>query len=180
MIDREARRKQLEEIRRVDAMASAEWLRGLDPATRAPIVSVREAGTSEVHDIATLRPGISFDDEQIITHGRAWIRALIALLDDAFAHIRSQRVEIQTLERKLAGREPANYAAECAMTCGRQDFRLWLIDQHGLDPAADAEAVKTRARTLLKITSRGELNTDPAAAARWQRMKKDFEKWKRR
>ncbi|NSY10793.1 hypothetical protein G6L14_02030 [Agrobacterium vitis] len=180
MNDREARAKLLDEIRRVDALATAEWLRGLDPATRVPILSVREAGSSTVQDIATLRPGISFDDEQMLIKGRAWIRFLLSMLDTAFDHIRAQNMEIRNLERKAAGKEPPNYAAECAMASQQNDFRLWLIDQHGMDPSADADRIKTRVRTMLQINSRAELNTNPAAASRWQRMKKDFETWKAR
>ncbi|MGV1801529.1 hypothetical protein ACQZ6A_06610 [Agrobacterium vitis] len=180
MTDREARAKLLDEIRRVDALASTEWLRGLDPASRAPVLSVREAGSSTVQDIATLRPGISFDDEQMLIKGRAWISFLLSMLDAAIARIHAQNMEIRNLERKTAGREPPNYAAECAMASQHNSFRLWLIDQHGMDPSADADRIKTRVRTMLQIKSRAELNTDPAAASRWQRMKKDFETWKAR
>lgn len=180
MTDREARAKLLDEIRRVDALATAEWLRGLDPATRAPILSVREAGSSTVQDIATLRPGISFDDEQMLIKGRAWIRFLLSMLDAAIARIHAQNMEIRNLERKAAGKGPPDYTTECAMLCNDHDFRLWLIDRHGMDPSADAKHVESHVRTMLKIKSRKELNTDPAASARWQRRKKDFETWKTR
>ncbi|MGV2128092.1 hypothetical protein ACQZ4Q_01355 [Agrobacterium vitis] len=180
MNDREARKKQLEEIRRVDALASTEWLRGLDPASRTPVLSVREVGSSTVQDIATLRPGISFDDEQMLIKGRAWISFLLSMLDAAIARIHAQNMEIRNLERKAEGKGPPDYTTECAMLCDDHDFRLLLIDRHGMDPSAEAKHVESRVRTMLKIKSRKELNTDPAASARWQRRKKDFETWKAR
>jgi hypothetical protein len=83
----------LAEIRRTDALASADWLRTFDTATSQPMLSVRESSAAKVDDIATLKPGISFDDEQMLFNGRKWIRALLVLLDEAFAHIRNQKAE---------------------------------------------------------------------------------------
>lgn len=83
-----------------------------------------------------------------------------------------------------ASREAAkpNYAAEAAMKCNEASFQTYLRERHGSDDdgdlsdSANAAAVQRRA---LKIGARGELNTDPDAAARWRDMRADFQAWER-
>jgi hypothetical protein len=77
--------------------------------------------------------------------------------------------------------EPAapNYAAEAAIKCGEPAFKAFLIEKHGLEKPATDERTAQRLRTLLKITSRAELNADAEAAVRWKALRGDFEAWKR-
>jgi hypothetical protein len=37
----------------------------------------------------------------------------------------------------------------------------------------------TKVRSILNVKSRTELDTNPAAAARFEQLKKDFERWKK-
>jgi hypothetical protein len=168
----------LAEIRRTDAMASTEWLRSYDPNTKKALLSVRESPAAPIEDIAIIDPRIPFDDEQMLFGARKWIRALLTLLDEAFAVIRNQKAEIQILQNKLQNKQHKN-AQACAMLCDRGDFCQWLRECHGLKDTADFERVVNKVRSILNVKSRNELDTDPAAAARFDQLKKDFERWKR-
>lgn len=53
------------------------------------------------------------------------------------------------------------------------------MEAHQLQDAGDAERIKTRVRSVLAISSMKELNEDPAAAARWQNLRGDFDAWRR-
>jgi hypothetical protein len=53
------------------------------------------------------------------------------------------------------------------------------MEAHQLQDAGDAERVKTRVRSILNVTSMADLNKDPAAAARWQSLRGDFDAWRR-
>ncbi|OBY04482.1 hypothetical protein BAE36_25060 [Rhizobium leguminosarum bv. trifolii] len=85
--------------------------------------------------------------------------------------------------RELAGRrqkQSKNFATECAMKCkSDQAFRQYLIECHDLRDTTDAERIKTRIRSILDIQSMADLNTDEAAAARWKKLRADFEQWRR-
>lgn len=106
------------------------------------------------------------------------LRFLLGLLDRASGAVKD-------LRRRLDRYEPPpppppkrkDYAAEATMKCQTGAFRRFLIECHGLPDTADLERTLTRLRTLLGITSRAELNTDPAAQARWRSLTKEFDRW---
>jgi hypothetical protein len=53
------------------------------------------------------------------------------------------------------------------------------MERHGLDSPATTERAAQKLRSLLGVTSRRELNSDADAAARWKRLRGEFEAWKR-
>lgn len=79
------------------------------------------------------------------------------------------------LEEKLNGK---NYAAECAMECAEPAFQRFLEACHGLEPPLTKDRTATRVRSLLAVSSRADLNNDPAAIERWKRLRADFDQWR--
>lgn len=72
-----------------------------------------------------------------------------------------------------------NYAAEAAMKCGEGRFQTFLAERHGLEPPLDEKRTAQKLRSLLGIASRRDLNDDDAAAARWKKLRGDYEAWRR-
>lgn len=73
-----------------------------------------------------------------------------------------------------------NYAAEAAIKATDWRFRKFLASAHGLEPPLTAERATQRLRSLLGVASRRELNVaGSVAAARWVRLRDEFEAWRR-
>ncbi len=152
---------------------SGPWARHYNVDTKRAEICQLDKITGEIEPIIDIHPTCSYQDERFIERAPVLLEALMLLLDEAFRRIRSS----QSAAPAQSSRGPKDYAAECAMLCGRGDFRRYLVECHGLD-VADDERVKTRVRSILKIRSRGELNTDPDAAARWKDFRQRFNAWK--
>ncbi|MBZ5760248.1 hypothetical protein LAV84_06765 [Rhizobium sp. VS19-DR104.2] len=130
--------------------------------------------------IATLSADCGYEDREFLLHIYQDIGLLLRLLDEACEVIRRNRSTPQARQarQQAAPAKLKDYAAECAMKCNDMRFRAYLREKHDLE-TTDAERINTRVRSILAIGSRAELNTDPAAAARWQSLKGDFEIWSR-
>ena len=159
-------------------LASPEWVRLYDTAVGRPQVGARYG--DEVIDIATLARGVPHDDEELLFNAAEYLRAAIVVAEHAFDIIREQRAEIKRLERQHhAEAEAKNYAANCAILCAEPAFKKYLEERHGLERPLTDTKVETRVRSLLAISSRAELNTDPAAADRWLRLRDDYDAWRK-
>ncbi len=125
--------------------------------------------------------GCPFLQQQAFLHLPRNLRFLLGLLDRASASVRTLRQRLERYEPPPTP-EPKkkDYAAEVTMKCQTGAFRRFLIECHGLPDTADLERTLTRIRTLLRIESRSELNTDPDAQARWKSLKQEFERWMKR
>lgn len=73
-----------------------------------------------------------------------------------------------------------DYAAEAAMKCDDPAFKRFLMDRHGLQSPATEERTAQKLRSVLRVTSRRELNDGGEAAARWVQLRRDFEAWRQR
>lgn len=130
---------------------------------------------SDARPILLLTEEISFADREFVARGPQMLRAALSAgryLKDLVKH---QEDEI----RRLKGEPDPNakkfsHARQCAWFCTKQDFQQWLRDVHGAD-ISDLQRVETRVRSMLMVESRAELDTNPEAAIRWQKMRKDFE-----
>lgn len=112
-------------------------------------------------------------DQELVAHARddlGW------LLDAYEKLVRLYRDALGEIRRLDPPQKTKDYAAECAMQCGKQAFRLFLRERHGLE-ATDGERVKTRVRSILNIQSRAELNTDENARQRWFSLRAEFKNW---
>ncbi|NEJ46580.1 hypothetical protein [Rhizobium leguminosarum] len=64
------------------------------------------------------------------------------------------------------------------MKCGDRLFRRYLVECHNVPDVSDNERIAVSIRNILRVKSRGELNTDPAAQARWLDFRASFEAWR--
>lgn len=61
---------------------------------------------------------------------------------------------------------------QAAIRCSDETYRHWLC-------VDDEESAKAQVRLACEVDSRAELDTDEAAANRWQAMEEEFATWKR-
>lgn len=61
---------------------------------------------------------------------------------------------------------------QAAIRCSDEMYRHWLC-------VDDEESAKAQVRKACEVDSRAELDTDEAAANRWQAMEEEFATWKR-
>lgn len=155
------------------------WERHYNVTTKEAEICQRDIVTGEIVPIMIINPLCSYQDERFIERAPILFHAAMTLLDEAFRKIRELQPPKPDSTRQHQRTRKGDYAAECAMMCGRSDFRRYLSERHGLD-VADDERVKTRVRSILKIKSRGELNDDPQAAARWKDLRARFHAWRDR
>lgn len=163
------------EAKQALAEISGPWERHYNVTTKEAEICQRDNVTGEIVPIMIINPICSFQDERFIERAPILFQAAMTLLNEAFRKIRE--FQPPKVEPKQSQNHKGDYAAECTMMCGRADFRRYLSACHGLD-VADDERVKTRVRSILRIKSRGELNDDPQAAARWKNLRANFNAWK--
>lgn len=131
----------------------------------------------EIVPIAILLPGIDISLQNFLIHAVTHQRFLLALLD----RCARSRQELAKSFRQQEERRQLTRANLCAIKCQKdQAFRRYLIECHDMPEAVDTERVKVKVRSLLVIQSMAELDEDPAAAARWDDLTKDFNRWRRR
>ncbi|WP_180897157.1 hypothetical protein [Martelella soudanensis] len=110
------------------------------------------------------------------------ITDLLALLGATGRHLIATRKERDALAARAANAAAPgakDYAAECAIKCAEPLFQRYLSECHDLRLPTDADKTATRVKSVLAIKSRKNLNTDPAAAARWRDMVRSFDAWRR-
>lgn len=171
--------EKLAEIRVMTEALPAEFSLGADAGEDLCLFAPAIEGPGH-ETVARLERGIAFQIQRAIQFAPENYRFLLGLLDQAFNAYRDVRKRLEHYEPPPREEPPAkrkDYAAEAAMKCGTAAFRRFLIECHDLPENADADRIAVRLRTLLRIKSRGELNTDPAALARWKKLKEDFEIW---
>lgn len=159
------------EAKQLADLVSEEWTVSFDRSKGVAEICVRDMATGEITPIAHLLPDCGYDDRVLMGKAPVLVRALVTICERAFEEIRRLRPK----ENK-----PKDFAAECAMKCQNDGlFKTYLMQAHQLQDAGDAERIKTRVRSILAIQSMKELNDDPAASARWQNLRGDFDAWRR-
>lgn len=125
--------------------------------------------------LALVTEDAGWADREFLTQGAQMLAALVTagrrqkwIIEQLEAEIRRLRGEPDPNQRKFS------HARQCAWFCTKQDFQQWLRDVHGAD-ISDLQRIETRVRSMLMVESRAQLDTDPEAASRWQKMRKDFE-----
>ena len=140
-------------------------------------------GPGEPEIICSLPVTCPADNRELIRRHIEIPADLIGMLDAAARRDAERRREIERLRQALEakdGKPAKDYAAECAMKCAEPAFMRFLIERHDLPPPATDKTAATRVRSVLAVSSRSQLNTDPAAAARWRGMVQEFDAWRRR
>lgn len=170
----------LPEARDLAGLASEQFVESYNTATNKAEICVVDRLTGEVEPIALLTADCSYDDRRLLLKAPELVRALLVIMEAAFDRIRN--LEPQDGRQQRGGGQverKKDYAAECAMKCGDRMFRRFLVERHNVPDVADAERIAVSVRNILRIKSRGDLNTDPAAAQRWIEFRGSFEAWKR-
>ncbi|MHC2299193.1 hypothetical protein [Rhizobium mongolense] len=178
----EADSMRLAAIKHRHADASTDWQ--ID-ASGQELFAVLVPKTQPV-SIAELTIDCGYADRDFLLHAHADIAFLLRLLKNAFDEIRRMKPpeDPQAAERRLADRKKQeieahkDYAAECAMKCNDRLFRAFLVERYQVPDVADAERIAVSIRNILRVGSRGELNTDPEARRRWIDFRSSFEAWR--
>ncbi len=179
MHDRLPARERLENYRAL--ITSAVPLSDVMADTEGMHLEVSGPGEPEI--ICSLPVSCPADNRELIRRHIEIPADLIGMLDAAARRDAERRREIEQLRRALeakGGRPAKDYSAECAMKCAEPSFMRFLIERHDLPQPATEKTAATRVRSVLAIASRSELNIDPATAARWREMVREFEAWRRR
>ena len=178
-MDLQTARTLLPEARDLAGLASEQFVESYDTKTSRAEICVVNRLTGEVEPIAFLTPDCSYDDRRLLLKSPELVRALLVIMEAAFDRIRSlQPPENHQQRQQEQAERKKDYAAECAMKCNDRLFRRFLIERHNVPNVADAERIAVSVRNILRIKSRAELNTDPAAAARWVEFRGAFEAWR--
>lgn len=105
---------------------------------------------------------------------------MIGLVDRAVQAVKAARA---AGDGNAAAGEPEarrpNFAAEAGMLCTEGRFQQFLAELHGLERPTTNDGAAQRVRSLLAISSRADLNDDDKAAARWRRLRSQYQDWKR-
>lgn len=161
----------LEQIRRRHHEASSGWMLGVSNGCET--LTARFIPADEPTMVATLAKDSSYADRDFLLSAHTDIAFLLGLVDRAIRAMRS-------IQRRQERDERAkDFAAEAAMKCAEPLFQKFIADRFGLEPPIDEKRVATRLRSILRVASRSELNSNPAAASAWRQLRSDFETWKR-
>lgn len=162
------------DARQLLGLASEEWCASYDVERGHTELCSKEPMTGEIEPIALILPQCSREDRRLMAHAPTYMRAMDLLLQYAFD-------EIIRLRRRMEQRteKPKDFAAECSMKCAEPAFKKYLEERHGLEAPLTNDRAATRVRSVLAISSRRELNEDPAAAERWKQLRSDFDAWRR-
>ena len=180
MVNLDQARTFLPEARDLAGLASEQFVESYDTKTSRAEICVVNRMTGEIEPIAFFTPDCSYDDRRLLLKAPELVRALLVLIETAFDKIRSlEPPPPRPPHQRDRNERPKDYAAECAMKCNDRMFCRFLVERHNVPDVADAERIAVSVRNILRIKSRGELNTDPAAAQRWIDFRTAFEVWKR-
>lgn len=156
---------------RFAALGGAEWLLSSDGVET--FIEARSGGDTVV--IARFDKAATPDEIDFFVNAPHMIGLLLRLVDRA---IRAARPSSGSQAASAQGKA-VNYAAEAAMKCGEAAFLVFLEQCYGLErPLTDDKAAQ-KLRSILRITSRKELNNDAAAAERWRSLRAAYEAWRK-
>ena len=165
-------RQRVEQIRaRVAALGGADWSLAADGDGMLLESVAPEIGASGTARVTLARFGehATGEEMELAARAPADLTFLIGLFDRAVKALRPPPAK------------PAkNHAAEAAIKAGDWYFQRFLAERHQLLPPLTAERATQRLRSVLGVTSRKELNVSGSvAAARWVRLRDEFEAWRR-
>ena len=138
---------------------------------------VEAAGRNgELFPIFEFHRGASPDEVDFALAAPETVGFLLGLLDRSFAEIRKLKGGVQP---KQPNGPAKDFAAECAMKCGEPAFKVFLEQQHGLERPLTKERVEQKVRTLLRVTSRKDINDNDDAARRWRELRAAYDAWRK-
>ncbi len=158
---------------RFAALGKVEWLLTADGA-----VTFVEARTgAERVVVARFSDKATTDEIDFFVNAPRMVDLLLRLVDRAIAATR--RDGAKASQQAQPGGKPVNYAAQAAMKCGEPAYLVFLEERYGLERPLTDDRAAQKLRSLLRITSRTELNNDSAAAERWRSLCTDYQAWRK-
>lgn len=121
--------------------------------------------------VATLDPFADRNDIAHLVGAHAAIGFLIGLVKDLGTELKALRPK---------PKPPTNNAAKCAMRCGDPDFQMFMQMVHGVENSNDKIRVENRVKSMLAITSKKELDSNPEALKAWEKLVAEFFTWNKR
>jgi len=161
--------KRLDTLRMRASLASQEW----GVAAIGDRFMLTAGRGADAEPVAVIDEKASFDNKEFLLSLPADHLWLIERYTDLAARYRELSKKIKPPAK------PKDLARDCGMKCNDWLFRRYLMECHQMTDQSDAERINTRVRFILNIQSRTELNTDPAAAGRWEKLLTDFYRWRK-
>jgi hypothetical protein len=141
------------------------------------------SATGERVTLARFLPVATQDEMEFVADAPARFDFMDGLVARAAAKVRElatrDRLTVRHAETEAHAADPKNFAAEASMRLDEPAFLVFLEERHGLERPLTKERAVVKLRSILRVVSRAELNTDGNAAERWKAVRGDFEGWKR-
>jgi hypothetical protein len=168
--------KQLSRVRKgLQALGNVQWFLAADDLGN--FVEVK-TGAGDIVEVARFHKCATAEEIEFFANAPHFVAFLLGLVDRAIASARRGRAQ-QPAQHKHEQRDPRNYAAEAAMKCSEPAFKVYLHEKHGLEKPLTDDRVAVKLRSLLGVSSRKVLNSDPKAAERWRALRADYTAWRR-
>ncbi|WP_026616412.1 hypothetical protein [Ensifer aridi] len=168
--------KRMDAIRNRVALAARDWGVHSDDG-RLCLTATSNEGTIVVATIARDAP---VGESELALSAPEDLIWLLETYEALAGRYRTLRAELRRDAPHQEQQRPKDYAAECAMKCAEPAFKVFLEECHGLTRPLSDDRVATKVRSILKISSRAELNDDPAAASRWKKLRDHYDAWRKR
>lgn len=161
------------EIKGLLPLASPEWSESYNLHDGIAEICIPNRFNGEVEPIAHILADCPYDDRRMMINAPVYLNAVWLLLQEALKRIPREAAP------EAAKRKKQTVAQACGRMCNDADFLRFLAVCHGVD-ISDRERVASRVRTMIKIESRAELDSDERARKRWFSLCDEFRSWKGR
>lgn len=170
--DREREKTRLAGYRDVaDRLAGDVW--ELDVKGSVSRVIVRRS-TGESVAICTIHADALAPEVQLLAGAGDLLAFFLALQDRAAVAVRELRGQ---LDRRERANRPASQVA--AILCGKPAFQRFLEGRGAGGEVRTTTAADTRLKSLLRISSKKQLDEDASCAERFRRLREDYNTFKR-
>lgn len=173
-VDRAHEKDVLERLRfAAQATADDRWLVETD-GEQVFIIAARATG-EDVH-ICTIHADALEVERRLIGQALEHMRLFLGLFDRAAGTVRDLKRQLGQQERKVRA---GDYAAQAAMLLDDRRFQRFLEGKGAGGPVRDKGAADTRLKSLLRLESKRQLNSEDWAREAWKRLMGEFDAWKR-
>ncbi|WLR92145.1 hypothetical protein [Shinella zoogloeoides] len=161
------------EIKSLLPLASPEWSESYNLREGIAEICIPNRFNGEVEPIAHILADCPYDDRRMMLKAPVYLNAVWVLLHEALRRIPREDVPAPT-KKKIQ-----TVAQACGRMCNDADFLRFLSVCHNVD-TSDRERVANRVRTMIKVDSRAQLDTDEMARQRWFSLCDEFRSWHER
>ncbi|MCA1368103.1 hypothetical protein I6F15_11895 [Bradyrhizobium sp. BRP14] len=174
--DPSPQQKRMDAIRNRVALAAAQWGVRSDGGKLCLTATSNEG----MFLVATIAASAPIGESEMALSAPGDLIWLLETYDALAGRYRALRAELRRHAPGQEQQKSKDYAAACAMKCAEPAFKVFLEECHDLAKPLTDDRVATKVRSILKISSRAELNEDPAASARWKKLRDHYDAWRKR